>query len=60
LWEPGSFDTCKNAAASMIATLDCLELDTEVSDAGIKTAESDNCRGMSKKNRDTNGVLAVI
>jgi len=36
-----------------------LELDTEVSDAGIETAESDDCKGMSKKDGDANGVLAV-
>jgi len=32
----------------------------EVLDTGMKTAESDNCRGMSRKDRDTNGVLATI
>jgi len=59
LWEPGSFDACKKAAAPMIAMLGHLELDTEVSDAGMKTAESDDCRGVSKKDRDANGMLAV-
>ena len=59
LWEPGSFDICKNAAAPMIAMLGHSELDTEVSDAGIETAESNDCRGLSKKDRDANGVLAV-
>ena len=59
LWEPGRFDTHKNAAAPMIAMLGRLELDTEVLDAGIETMESDNCRGESKKDRDTNGVLAA-
>jgi len=59
LWEPGSFDACKNAAAPMIAMLGRPELDMEVSDAGMETAESDDCRGMSKKNRDANGVLAA-
>ena len=44
----------------MIAMLGCSELDTEVSDAGIETTESNNCRGVSKKNRDANGVLAAI
>ena len=39
--------------------LDRLELDTEVSDASIETTESDDCRGVSKKDRDANGVLAV-
>ena len=39
--------------------LDRLELDTEVSDASIETTESDDCRGVSKKDRDANGVLAA-
>jgi len=51
---------CKNAAAPMIVMLDHLELDTKVSDADIETAESDNCRGMSRNNGDANGVLATI
>jgi len=44
----------------MIVMLDYLELDTEVSDAGMETVKSDDCRGMSKKDRDANGVLAAI
>jgi len=43
----------------MIVMLGHLELDTEVSDADMKTAESDDCRGMSRKDRDANGVLAA-
>ena len=39
--------------------LDRPELDTEVSDANMETAESDDCKGVSKKNRDANGVLAA-
>ena len=31
----------------------------EVSDAGMETAESNDCRGLSKKDGDTNGVLAA-
>ena len=58
-WKPGSFDAHKNAAAPMIAMLCHPELDTEVSDAGMETAESDNCRGLSKKDGDANGVLAT-
>jgi len=60
LWEPGSFDACKNTATPMIAMLGCSELDTEVSDVGMETAESNDCRGMSEKDRDTNGVLAAM
>jgi len=59
LWESGSFDAHKNTAAPMIAMLDRSELDMEVLDAGMETAESDDCRGMSKKDGDANGVLAV-
>ena len=59
MWEPKSFDACKNAAAPMIAILGYSELDTEVSDTGIETVESNDCREVSKKDRDTNGVLAT-
>ena len=44
----------------MIIILGCLKLDIEVSDTGIETIESDNCREMSRKDRDTNGVLATM
>jgi len=44
----------------MIAMLDHLELDIEVSDAGMETTESDNCREVSRKDRNANGVLAVM
>ena len=60
MWEPGSFDVHKNTAAPMIAMLGRPELDTEVLDAGMETAESDDCRGLSKKDRDANGVLAAM
>ena len=43
----------------MIAMLGHLELDMEVSDAGMETVESDDCRGVSKKDGDANGVLAI-
>ena len=59
LWEPGSFDAHKNAAAPMIAMLGRPELDTEVSDAGMETAESNDCRGVSKKDGDANSMLAA-
>ena len=59
LLEPRSFDAHKNAAAPMMAMLGCSDLDTEVSDAGMETVESDDCRGMSRKNRDANSVLAM-
>ena len=57
--ESGIFDVRKNATAPMIVMLGCSELDTEISDVGIETAESSDCRGVSKKDRDANGVLAT-
>ena len=60
LWEPGSFDAHKNAAAPMIVMLGHSELDMEVSDAGMETMESNDCRGVSKKDRDANGMLAMM
>ena len=60
LWEPRSFDACKNAAAPMIAMLGHLELDMEVSDAGMETVKSNDCRGVFKKDGDANGVLAMM
>jgi len=50
----------KNAIAQMIAMLGHLELDTEVSDVGMETAESNNCREMFRRDRDANGVLAAM
>ena len=60
MWEPGTFDACKNAAAPMIAMLGHPELDMEVSDAGMEPVESNDCRGLSKKDGDANGVLAAM
>jgi len=50
----------KNAAIPMVAMLDHLELNMEISDAGMETIESNDCRGMSRKDRDANSVLATI
>ena len=44
----------------MIIILDHLELDTEVSDASMKTTESNDYRGRSRNDGDANGVLAAI
>ena len=60
LLETRSFDACKNAATPMIAMLGYSELDTEVSDADMETMESNKCRGMSGKDGDTNGMLAMM
>jgi len=32
----------------------------EILDADMETAESNDCRGVSKKDGDANGVLAVM
>ena len=60
LLELGSFDVYKNAAAPMIAMLCCLKLDMEISDAGMGTIGSNDCRGISRKNRDANSVLVIM
>ena len=39
--------------------LGCLESDMEVSDAGMETVESDDCREISRNDRDVNGRLAM-
>jgi len=59
LLEPRSFDACKNTTAPMIAMLGHSEIDMEISDAGMETTDSDDCREMSRDNGDANGVLAV-
>ena len=51
---------CKNTVAPIIVILGHLELDTEVSDASMETAESNDYRGMLINNRDANSVLAII
>jgi len=61
LWKPGSFDAYKNAIAPMIAMLDCSELDMKVSDAGIESMESNDCRGILLWNTlDTNIFLFLL
>ena len=55
--EPKSSDAHKNAAALMRAMLGCSELDMEVSDIGMETVESNDCKGMSRNDGDANGIL---
>jgi len=43
----------------MIVMLDHSELDIEVSDTGMESTESDDYREVSRKDRDTNGILAT-
>jgi len=35
------------------------EIDTEISDAGMEIVESNDCREVSRDDRDANGVLAT-
>ena len=60
LLEPGGFDVHKNTIVPMIAILGYSELDIEISDIGMETAESDDCRGLSRDNGDANDVLATM
>ena len=60
LLKPKSFNACKNTATLIIAMLGCLELDTKVSDASIKTTGSNDYREMSRRNGDANGMLAAM
>jgi len=60
LLEPRSFDGYKNATAPMIAILDHLKVNTKVSDAGMKTMESDDCKEKLGDDGDTNSVLVII
>ena len=43
----------------MIMMLGYLELDMEVLNAGIETMESNDCREVSRKDGDINGMLAI-
>jgi len=60
LLELENFDVCKNAATLMIVMLDHLEVNIEVLDIDMETAESDDCREVSRIDRNANGMLAII
>ena len=49
----------KNVTAPIIAMLGHSELDMKVLDTGMETAESNDCRGMSRKDGDANGVITL-
>jgi len=44
----------------MIVMLDHLEVNIEVLDIDMETAESDDCREVSRIDRNANGMLAII
>ena len=58
--EPRNFNICINITVPIIAMLDCLEVDMEVSDTGMETAESNDYREISENNRDTKDMLAMM
>ena len=58
--EPRSFSVYMNTAILIIAMLDHSKVNTEISDVGMKTTESNNCREVLKDDEDTNNVLAAI
>jgi len=39
--------------------LDHSKINMEVSDIGMETMESNNCKEISRDNKDANGVLAI-
>jgi len=49
----------KNAAAPIIVMLGHIGLDMEISDADMEITESNDCRGVSRKDGDANGMLAA-
>ena len=51
---------CKNVTILMIAVLDHLEVYTEILDASMEIAESNDCREVSRDDRDINNVLAMM
>jgi len=40
--------------------LDHSKINIEISDAGIETADSNDCKEMSRDNGDANGILTVM
>ena len=60
LLEPRSFDIYMNVIVSIIAMLDCSEIDMKVLNIGMKSTEFDDYREILGNDRDTNSILAVI
>ena len=60
LLESRSFDAHKNITVPMIVMLGHLKIDIEISDAGMETVESNDCREVSKNDRDANSILTVM
>jgi len=60
LLEPRSFDACKNATVPIIEILDHLEVDIELSDTSMETANSNDYREVSRNERDINSMLATM
>ena len=60
LLKPRSFDVWRNTIVPMIVILGYSEIDTQISDADIRTMGSDDYREVSGDDRNANDVLAVI
>ena len=58
--KPRSFDAHKNTIASMIVMLGYSELDTVILDIGMETIDSNDCREVSRDNRNVNSVLVTM
>ena len=58
--KPGSFDMCKNITALIIVMLGHSEINTEVSDIGVKTIKFNDCRELLENDRNINSILAII
>ena len=57
--EPESLDIYKNTAAPIIVMLGCSEVNTKVSNAGMKNVRSNNYKEVLGDNRDANCILVV-
>jgi len=49
-----------NAIVSIIAMLDCLEIDIKVLNTGMKSTEFDDYKEILEDDRDINSILAII
>ena len=50
----------KNTIVLIIIISGCSEVNIKVSNANVKSVESNNCRKLSEDNKDLNGMLAMI
>ena len=60
LLDSENFDVCRNVTVLIITILDCSKIDMEVSDTGMETIGTNDCRELSEDDKNTNGILATI